>query len=519
MSTINARVLIVDDEEAVQKNIELTLCPGALHNAALQGAAAALFGEPVPEKKSESMQFSLTSVSTGKAALAEVEKALAAERPYAVIFCDMRMPGWDGLKTIEEIRRVDQRVEVVFLTAFSDHSIEEIARNVGVNISYMSKPFSRPDLRQMATRCVVDWNRARELEKFVETLSKIRGDDSDIERVLNYVAGQLCELLDSESASIAEMREGRLFFRAGTGDLARQEVFDSIQNVLPEFPYKGEPITIEGLRVVPILSFGLALTVASNTQLSPEKHHLIKVLLEHASIALTNCRLHSLLLEKEKMAEIGRTMGYVCHDIRGPLGQAELYLGLLKNPALSPWPQELVHEKIIRSLHQARELADDILLYANSKIHITPCLTNTEQIVERDIDYWHHLAEINKVEFTQNLCEVSDVFVDGPRLVRALTNIIKNAIEATAGKSIKRVSLTMSLSDTELIFSVLDTAEGIPDAVMKSLFKPFASVGKSHGTGFGLAIAQQVVQLHHGVIDVDTNASGSEFTIRIPLSH
>jgi len=517
MTTFNSRILIVDDEESVQKNIELTLSPIVKQNIAMHGAAAALFGDAAPAPKNEGIEFSLTSASTGKAALEKVLEALANAQPYAVIFCDMRMPGWDGLKTIEEIRKCDQRVEVVFLTAFSDHSIEEIVRSVGVNISYMSKPFSGTDLRQMATRCVVDWNKARELENFVAVLSKMRGNDSDIERILNYVANQLCVLLDSESASIAELHDGKLVLRAGTGKLANQDLFDSIQAELPEFPYTGEPLTLEGMRVVPIMSYGLALTLASSKHLSPEKPHLIKVFLEHTSIALNNCRLHSLLVEKEKMAEIGRTMGYVCHDIRGPLGQAEVYLGLTQNPAISPWPPEVLHKKIIRSLHQARELADDILLYANSNIHITPSLTNTQIIIERDADYWHHLAETNKVALKLDVCPQTDVHVDGPRLVRALTNVIKNAIEATAGRKIKCVTLSMRATSTELIFTVTDTADGIPEQVMKNLFKPFSSVGKSHGTGFGLAISHQVVQLHNGTIDVKTDSAGSQFTISIPL--
>lgn len=517
MTQVNTRILIVDDEEAVLNNIALTLCPEPTRNAGMQEAASLLFGEEEAEPSSgSSIQFRLEKASNGPAALKHVQASLEANDPFAVIFCDMRMPGWDGLRTIEEIRAIDPRIEVVFLTAFSDHSIDEIANAVGVNISYMSKPFSRPDLQQMATRCMVDWNKSRELEMFVSTVSKLRGSENDIEKVLNYIIAQLCVLLETDSASIAERTENGLVMRAGLGQLARQEVFDTLQEKLSVTALKGEPITINDLRVVPIESFGLALTVASNTQLSPEKNYLIKVFLEHAALALQNCSLHSQLLEKEKMAEIGRTMGFVSHDLRGPLGQAEMLLGLMKQPELSPWPQEMLLEKVKRSLQQAKELANDILLFAKSDMQIEPVSTDISTLFDVDLDYWQHLAQINQVELDVDAGQGQHPALDGSRLMRAITNIVKNAIEATASKYIRRVKVSSRLYDHVFECKIQDTAEGIPEEVLKKLFKPFASAGKSHGTGFGLAIADQVVRLHQGSIDVQSNQEGSTFLIRIP---
>ncbi len=516
MTQLNSHILIIDDEESVLQNISLTLCPETKSNASMKEAASLLFGEEEEvQAAGPSIQFRLEKALNGPAALKLVKASLENNDPFAVVFCDMRMPGWDGLKTIEEIRAIDPRIEVVFLTAFSDHSIDDIARAVGVNISYMSKPFSRPDLQQMATRCMVDWNKARELEIFVSTVSKLRGSENDIEQVLNYIIAQLCGLLETESASIAERTESGFVFRAGLGKLAQQEVFDELQEKLSS-SLSGEPVMVNDLRIVPIQSFGLALTVASETQLSPEKNYLIKVFLEHAALALQNCSLHSKLLEKEKMAEIGRTMGFVSHDLRGPIGQAEMLLGLMTKPELSPWPTETLLEKINRCLQQAKELADDILLFAKSDMQITPEETTISELFEHDRDYWQHLAQINKVELEICPGEGTHPSLDGSRLMRAITNIVKNAVEACATKAIRRVRVSSCLDAGNFVCQISDSAEGIPADVLGKLFQPFASAGKTHGTGFGLAIADQVVRLHKGTINVDTGEEGTTFTVTIP---
>lgn len=520
MNNMNTNILIVDDEESVQRNIALTLCPIESDDTGMSGAADILFGEENTEKDTKktdtNFQFTLTMASSGQKALDMVKQSLEQENPYAVVFCDMRMPGWDGLKTVEEIRAIDPRIEVVFLTAFSDHSIADIARSIGVNISYMSKPFSRPDLVQMATRSVVDWNKARELELFIETMAKMRGQEKDFETILNYIIGELCVLLGAESAAIAEEINGKLVYRAGKGHLANQDTFDHLGEEIPQKGDSDEPKVVDKYFVVPIMSFGIALTVASEEQLRPDKQYLLEVFMEHASIALKNCRLQTELTEKERLAEIGQAIGFVSHDIRGPIGQAEFLIKMLQKNGRMPWPPEVMYQKILHALDQAKDLADDILQFSKSKMTVTPKSTTISTLIEKNIDYWNHLANNYEVEFEILPFEEQSIKIDESRFMRAITNITKNALEATAGKPEKRVTLKVNIADADLSIEIEDTAGGIPENILPNLFKPFASAGKAHGTGFGLAIANEVVSLHQGTILVNSTEKGTEFKVCVP---
>ena len=83
---------------------------------------ASLFG--VEEKNlRDAMEYEIDSAYQGQDCYELVKKALAENRPCALAFVDMRMPpGWDGIQTIQEIKKIDAHLQVAIGTAFSDYS-------------------------------------------------------------------------------------------------------------------------------------------------------------------------------------------------------------------------------------------------------------------------------------------------------------------------------------------------------------------------------------------------------------
>ena len=67
-----------------------------------------------------------------------------------------------------------------------------------------------------------------------------------------------------------------------------------------------------------------------------------------------------------------------------------------------------------------------------------------------------------------------------------------------------------------MIITVADNGPGVPDAVRDKLFQPFATAGKSDGTGLGLATARNLVVGHGGTIRLDETAQGASFSITLP---
>jgi len=68
-----------------------------------------------------------------------------------VAFIDMRMPpGISGLETAKELRKLDQRIYIVVVSAYSDTSIKEIKRILNYGVLYIDKPFNVDELKQVA---------------------------------------------------------------------------------------------------------------------------------------------------------------------------------------------------------------------------------------------------------------------------------------------------------------------------------------------------------------------------------
>lgn len=221
----NTRILIVDDEEIVRDSIREILVPRQKVDTGLEAAAFDLFDEVEPVLKDKAQRyhpdFIFEEASNGQAGLAKVVHALETGNPFAVIFLDMRMPGWDGLKTCVEIRKVDPKAQIFFVTAFTDRSIEEIISLAGGDVGYLSKPFIHEEIIQLATKGVHDWSRLTNLERLLEIIGHINIGDAELNTLLVNILHQITDYIGAEYAAVGKLTEEGIFeeiSRTGVGD-------------------------------------------------------------------------------------------------------------------------------------------------------------------------------------------------------------------------------------------------------------------------------------------------------------
>jgi len=159
----NLRILVIDDNPVIHEDFRKILATTTASDE-LEQAGASLFDEEPVAVHGE--PFDLSFADQGERGFRMVEQSVAAGKPYALAFVDMRMPpGWDGVETIEHIWKVDPEIQVVICTAFSDHPWHRITARLGQTdrLLILRKPFDAIEVEQLASSLTHKWNLAREI--------------------------------------------------------------------------------------------------------------------------------------------------------------------------------------------------------------------------------------------------------------------------------------------------------------------------------------------------------------------
>jgi len=169
----NRRILVVDDNRSIHDDFRKILGGGLEERGELDALDAELFGTAAAE---EEEGFELDSAFQGEEALEKLQAARAANRPYALLFVDVRMPpGLDGIQTTARILEQDPEASVVICSAYSDHSWEEMTSAFGRTdrVLILKKPFDTVEVRQLAHALQRRWELARLAELRVDELAAV----------------------------------------------------------------------------------------------------------------------------------------------------------------------------------------------------------------------------------------------------------------------------------------------------------------------------------------------------------
>ncbi len=516
----NTRILVIDDEETIRDSFREILLPRKRKSESLEQAGAELFEEELPVQRSGmAFDFELEEAATGQQGLAQVQKALAENRPFAAIFVDMRMPGWDGLKTVQHIRKLDERAEIIFVTAYSDYTIEDIVEKAGTNVSYHCKPFSVEEIRQIGTKAVYEWNKTRNLEELIEVIAHLRTRQWQLEPLLNNILHQVSAMVGTVSAMLVKPgSSGRYEKAAAIGTLADDTLAQTYLNMIPGLIdkniWQGEQFAyfkIEKYGILAVFESG------EKVVLHQERLYIIRLFLEQAAQAIVNVEMHESLLRQEKLSAIGQAVSMIIHDLRGPI--SSIYQGIELAEEMADHREFVadMHRLMMNEAKRTLNMVNDILDFIrNSPLMKSPVdLKPFIELVQKDAD---GLLQDTNVRLSVELSKPFYFQADQSKMQRVLINLIKNAAEVLKHHNIAQPSIKLSAETAPggVYFRVEDNGPGIPDQIRENLFIPFVTHNKKGGTGLGLAIVRQFVEAHGGKISVDTSAKGTNFSIFLP---
>lgn len=155
-------VLVIDDNQSIHEDfLKILVADDSNTDRGLEQMQDAIFGladrvdpaNPGDPSGPDKVRFRVDSALQGAEGCEMVKESIRLERPYGVAFVDMRMPpGWDGIKTIEELWKVDPDLQIVICTAYSDFSWEEITGRLRATdrMLILKKPFDHAEVHQLA---------------------------------------------------------------------------------------------------------------------------------------------------------------------------------------------------------------------------------------------------------------------------------------------------------------------------------------------------------------------------------
>lgn len=220
----------------------------------------------------------------------------------------------------------------------------------------------------------------------------------------------------------------------------------------------------------------------------------------------------------------------ISHELRTPLT-----LILTPLDTILKKTEEGLHKKQLTGIyHNANDLLRIVnqlldfrkLEITGETLHLSYC--NINEFIDSICSAFESLTENKSISFTRKLY-TSDIFayVDKDKLQKIVNNLLSNACKFTPKGGTISLELDKSIlpDKSAEVFSihVTDSGYGIPEKELSYIFERFyqtkKQTGQNTGSGIGLYLTQEYVQLHKGFIQVESQLNnGSIFTVHIPLN-
>jgi len=227
--------------------------------------------------------------------------------------------------------------------------------------------------------------------------------------------------------------------------------------------------------------------------------------------------------EKALQQQKDRFIANASHELRTPLTNLKMRLYLMtRQPQLMHDHMEVME----RVTQRMQELIDDLLdvsRFDRGIVIMERQRVVLQNLINEALEVQHPHAELKSIYLRTELpAEPLVNYVDPGRIGQVITNLVVNALNYTpdSGRITVRLWLDSAPDRTYSVIEVQDTGIGIPAESLSHVFEPFfrTNVGVVRGTGLGLTICREIIELHGGTLSVISQQNiGSTFTVRLPI--
>jgi PAS domain S-box-containing protein len=484
----------------------------------------------------------LVAVRSGREALRELLR-----QEFALILLDVNMPDMTGFETADLIRKrpASAHTPIIFLTAQHDEGLAARSYQMGA-VDYISTPVNGNILRAKAAVFVELFKKTEENRRQAERLRRVearlrrraeerlREADERLRLVVESVIDYAIFSLD-EGGRIATWNAGavRLF-----GFTEREAVGSDCAILFPE-EARGEPrhwlrARAEGRTEVDAWFerkggarfFGRGVVTAMRGP-DGEIQGYSKVV--HDATERKQAE-EALARQAEQLQEANRLkdefLAVLSHELRTPLNAIIGWTQMLRRDRLDAATARQALDAIARNGEAQLGLINDILdvsRFVAGKTRLNLGAVDVRAAVRAAVDTGAVAAGAKGVELRVDLGEEALVVNgDADRLQQVVWNLVSNAVKFTPTGGHVVVAARRTAGDKVLV-SVADDGAGIPASFVPHVFERFrqadsSSIRAHGGLGLGLAIVRHLIELHGGIVHVESEGEGrgARFEVELP---
>ncbi|MFJ2546848.1 ATP-binding protein [Pseudomonas sp. NPDC087612] len=226
------------------------------------------------------------------------------------------------------------------------------------------------------------------------------------------------------------------------------------------------------------------------------------------------------LVQSAKLAALGQMSAALAHEINQPLTTQRMQLAtlrlLLDNQRLDEARQAL--EPLEQMLTRMAALTGHLKTFARNSPSGLRERLDLATVVDQALQLLDARIRAEDVSVALYLARPAWVRGDAIRLEQVLINLLRNALDAMAEKSYKRLEVRIDAEQEHWRLSVLDSGGGIPAEHLGSVFDPFFTTKPvGEGLGLGLAISYGIIHEAGGRLQVENQPGGARFSLTLPM--
>ncbi len=398
-------------------------------------------------------------------------------------------------------------------------------------------------------------NKIRELDVLFE-IAQVSASTEDLDELLQAMLARTMRAVDAEAASIMLAHEvtGDLHFRAAVGGepekvkklkirsgqgicgwvaknnkpqvVNRLDDDDRHSRHISEHtgyhprnvlcvPLRWDDGELEGIGAVELLNKG-----KGRSNFTSDDLKLATVIAGHISTAIQIARGRERQEREERLTALGQFLSSVLHDLKTPMTIIKGYARMLAGEADGEIRAQYV-ESVLTQVDVLDDMTRETLAFARGdrklwvrKVYLYQFFDVLTEQVRRSLE--------EHIDIQLELRDRGIAHVDGPKLMRAVHNLARNAAEAIAATDRRgtfRIIVDRDVETKALVLQFIDDGPGVPELIKGRLFESFITHGKKGGTGLGLAIVAQIVEDHGGTITCESEPGKTVFTMVLPQSH